>query len=580
VTAPTARRALPDGDASRAALLLAVDPHGLGGVVVKGGPGPERDGFLAELARLLPSGSPCTRIPVNVGFDRLIGGLDFGATMASGRPVHARGLLEASDGGVAIVSMAERLPPAVSAVLSGTVDTGKAVIERDGLGSTKLARFAVVALDEGLDDEALDEALADRLAFTLRIGEHPSSDIAAPGWSAEAVLDARQRLRQISVDDDALELLCRTAAAFGIDSPRALILAVRAAKAAAALAGDSRAGETAISMAAQLVFPQRALAVPADPEEAEEPQTPSPQSTDETAPAREGDLPEDVIVDAVRARVPDGLLELLQSGRTRRQRNSGGSRGGPKKRGQRRGRPVAATRGEIGDGHRLNLLATLKAAAPWQRLRRENRLGPRRPLEIRKDDIHVHRYEDRAETTTIFAVDASGSQAAQRLAEVKGAIELLLNDCYVRRDQVALIAFRGNTADSLLPPTRALARVKRSLRALPGGGGTPLAAGLDAARRMALAELGQGRNAVIVLMTDGRANISLAGEPVPADAEADALASGRAIAMDGIRSLLVDTSRRPKPRARRLAEVMQASYVPLPQADAQTISNVVQMSVA
>jgi magnesium chelatase subunit D len=180
------------------------------------------------------------------------------------------------------------------------------------------------------------------------------------------------------------------------------------------------------------------------------------------------------------------------------------------------------------------------------------------------------------ETTTLFVVDASGSQAARRLAEVKGAIEILLNDCYVRRDQVGMIAFRGEEAETILPPTRALARARRSLAALPGGGGTPLAAGLDAARELAESVAHHGRVPAIVLMTDGRANISTDRSARVEQAEKDALRAAERIREAGFRSLLVDTSRRPRPRARAIADAMGARYVPLPRADAASISATVQ----
>ena len=115
------------------------------------------------------------------------------------------------------------------------------------------------------------------------------------------------------------------------------------------------------------------------------------------------------------------------------------------------------------------------------------------------------------ETTTIFVVDASGSAALHRLAEAKGAVELLLADCYIRRDQVALIAFRGSAAELLLPPTRSLARAKRSLAGLPGGGGTPLAAGLDAAFALSDSIRRKGQTPTVIVLTDGRANIARDG---------------------------------------------------------------------
>ena len=169
------------------------------------------------------------------------------------------------------------------------------------------------------------------------------------------------------------------------------------------------------------------------------------------------------------------------------------------------GRPTGVRRGEPQGGARLNLIETLRAAAPWQTLHRREAeaaaqaasdaitaAGPsagvvvrthNASIHVRREDFHVWRFKQRSETTTLFVVDASGSSALNRLAEAKGAVELLLADCYVRRDSVAVIAFRGAGAELLLPPTRSLVRAKRSLAGLPGGGGTPLAAGIGAAPR-------------------------------------------------------------------------------------------------
>jgi magnesium chelatase subunit D len=576
-------RALPDADIATVALLVAVDPHGLGGVVLRGMPGPTRDAFLETVYALQHADAPAMRVPVNVGHDRLLGGLDFAATMATGKPVFASGLLESANDGLLVLAMAERLAPAAAAIVASALDSAEIVIERDGITDRRPSRFGVIALDEGIDDEAVSPVIADRLAFTVQTEECTPLDVSIMPWSIRHVADARRRLAGTEVDESALDILTRSAAAFGIDSLRAVLFAVRAARAAAALLDKPVAEEAELALAARLVYPQRARMLPGEPEQPPEQEESAaeetPEDSDRTNPHDESRMPDDVLVDAVKAEIPPGLLEMLARQQRSRRQQSAGSRGGPKTRSKTRGRPVGSHPGEVGEGNRLNVLSTLKAAAPWQAIRRADAVDDERALQIRKEDIHVNRYEDRVETTTIFAVDASGSQAAQRLAEVKGAIELLLNDCYVRRDQVALIAFRGKKAESLLPPTRALARVKKTLRALPGGGGTPLALGLDAARELALSEYRHGRNATIVVLTDGRANIARNGDPAAATAEADALESGRLIRANGIRALLVDTSRRPRPRARELANAMDAIYVPMPYADARGISETVQRNV-
>ncbi len=578
------RKRLPESDAALAALLFAVDPHGLGGVVLRGMPGPVRSRWLRQTQALMPAGAPWLKVPINVSNDRLLGGLDFAATIGSGRPVFATGMLEAADNGVLVVSMAERVPASTAAIFGLALDRGELQTERDGIARLRQSHFGVVALDEGIEeDERLADGLADRLAFTVMLRQTGFEELDLHEWCRKDIELARNRLRAITLDEGLIEKLCVASAAFAIPSARAELLALRAARAACALLGRKTAAEEELAIAARLVYPQRAQRLPPTEEPGE--QQSSPEEHDdvqqESSRKKQSETPpEDILVDAIRAAIPAGLLEALQKQHGRRRQQKAGGRGGPRTKSRRRGRPVGVRQCEQPGIERLNVLATLKAAAPWQELRRKSSGRNARTLLLRKEDLHVTRYQDRIENTTVFLVDASGSQAAQRLAEVKGAIELLLHDCYVRRDQVALIAFRGTTAEVMLPPTRALARVKRSLAALPGGGGTPLAAGLDSAREMAESIAHHGRIPAIVLMTDGRANISRDNQQGSAQAEEDALLAARLLRMAGIQSLLVDTSRRPRPRAQTLADAMGARYVPLPYADAATISATVQRNVA
>ena len=195
---------------------------------------------------------------------------------------------------------------------------------------------------------------------------------------------------------------------------------------------------------------------------------------------------------------------------------------------------------------------------------------------VRKEDFHVARFRQLGQTTTVFVVDASGSAALNRLAEAKGAVELLLADCYVRRDSVAVLAFRGKAAELLLPPTRSLARAKRSLAGLPGGGGTPLASAMDAALALAEQIRRKGETPILVLLTDGRGNIARDGTPGRAQAALDSQAAAAALRLAGITALLVDTSAQPHPAAQALARTMGAQYLALPYAGAQAVSQAVR----
>ena len=283
---------------------------------------------------------------------------------------------------------------------------------------------------------------------------------------------------------------------------------------------------------------------------------------------------QDMLIQAAKAAIPAGLLAQLAAGDSPRARTPTAGAAGALQNAGRRGRPVGARPGDPRSGARLDLIATLRTAAPWQRMRQREQAGR---IEIRRDDFRVVRTKQRAETTTIFVVDASGSQAFNRLAEAKGAVELLLADCYVRRDRVAVLAFRGTAAQVLLPPTRSLVRAKRSLAGLPGGGGTPLAAGIDAGFVMADGILRRGGTPTIVLLTDGRANVAQDGKGGRARADADAMAAARQVRAARLTALLVDTSPRPHPASQRLAAEMDARYVPLPYADAAALSRAVRV---
>ncbi len=152
-------------------------------------------------------------------------------------------------------------------------------------------------------------------------------------------------------------------------------------------------------------------------------------------------------------------------------------------------------------------------------------------------------------------------------------------EAYARRDHVALIAFRGDRADELLPPTRSLVQAKRQLASLPGGGGTPLAAGLVAATELAGHAAGRGLTPMLVLLTDGRANIPLSGEPGRKAALEDAEAVAAGLYARGITGVLIDTSNRPAEQARNIAARLGARYIALPRADARGISTAVSAAL-
>ena len=597
------------GDAATIAALFAVDPVGLGGVALRSPACDNRDQWLALLKTLLPTQTPLRRVPLNINDTALLGGLDLGATLQAGKPIALQGLLSQADGGVLVLAMAERMSVSSAARFGSVLDTGMVALQRDGLDTSTQASLGLVALDEGAnDDEQMPASLADRLAFRLLMGAQ-DEDEEGPEWSAQEVLKARQLLPQVTMDDEAVQALCAAALALGIDSLRASVFAVRVARAAAALSGSHTVEEEHTGVAARLVLAPRATRLPPQappesqedeaetpPEEAKEapPEPPSPDAQNneaqENSPPEEPDETQnedpgpsenlaDLVLEAAQAAIPAGLLASLKIGQLQRAKTPTSGSAGALQKNAVRGRPVGARKGEPRAGQRINVLETLRAAAPWQKLRQRQLAltdSQKQGIVVRKEDFHVTRFRQSGQTTTVFVVDASGSSALNRLAEAKGAVELLLADCYVRRDSVAVLAFRGQTAELILPPTRSLARAKRSLAALPGGGGTPLANAIEASMLLADQLRKKGETPIVVLLTDGKGNIARDGKPGRAQAATDALAAAAEMRLRGFSTLLVDTSPQAQDAAKNLAQVMGAQYLALPYAGANTLNQAVR----
>lgn len=571
-------------DASLAAAIFATDPVGIGGVVLRARAGAPRDRWLEIMTALLPEGVRPRRVPPHVTDDRLLGGLDLAATLAGGKPIAERGLLAASHGAVLLLPMAERLSAGLAARISSALDRHEIRVERDGFAHTLPAAFGVVALDEGIEeDERPPAALLDRLACHLDLGDSRAEDIDR-GISREDAAQARLLLPRVALSENAVEALCAASIALGISSLNVPFLATRVAKAAASLDAIAEAREEHIALAARLVLAPRATRLPMTMEEdpADPPRQEAEEKDESEDRGRSREQLQELVLAAAAAAIPEGLLAKLHDGAASRARSRGSSRAGDAKAPSLgRGRQTGTMRAPPRGGARLHLVETLRAAAPWQVLRRRQRAVdlPRR-LDIRTEDFRMKRLKHRRGSVTLFVVDASGSAALARLAEAKGAVELLLADCYVRRDQVALLAFGGRGVELLLPPTRSLARAKRSLADLPGGGGTPLAAALDQAAALALAIRRKGQVPAIVVLTDGRPNLARDGGAGRGPAEADAIAAARGLRAASFQSLLIDTSAKSEPTAARIAAAMGAGYVPLPHADARKVSDTVRIELA
>ena len=615
--------------ALQVAQLLVINPHGLGGVILRARSGPVRDRWLAYLNTIAQLGGmrlPLRKMPLGISDENLIGGIDLDQTLRTGKAVLRQGLLAQCDQQLLLIPMAERVEVGAVAKVVSALDNGFISIERDGQSRRIESHFGVVALDEGIeDDEQPNEKIRQRAAFLLNLDilgwrDLPESDDDFVPDS-KSIQYARENFSNITVSEDSLNALVGVAEQLGVISIRALTLAINTAKCLAAFDSEDEVTSVHLQRAIALVLSPRATRLPqsAPPEEEEIPQESDEQPENEQDPVDQEPPPppetppedekqdedkedqedeeqepesntetpqalEDEILEAAQAAIPADLLARLADLADLKTPKGMGGKTGAVKVGRMRGRPLGTMPGMPEGGKTLSIIDTLRAAVPWQRVRRAEMIAagktiPLGKIIIRKEDFRIKRYQERTQTLTMFIVDASGSSAMHRLAEAKGAVELLLAECYIRRDQVAVMSFRGSAAELILAPTRSLVKAKRALSGLPGGGGTPLARAIDESFEVASTSMRKGLTPALVFLTDGRANIAKDGSPGRPKAMEDAQQSARAASYYSFKSLWIDTSPQARDEGKAMAALLGSMYLPLPNAGANEVSQAIMQGL-
>jgi magnesium chelatase subunit D len=578
-------------DANLVAILLVINPRGLKGVSIKSQYGPVRDSWVKYFISLLPLEGKVYKAPANLSSEQLFGSLDIESALSSGEFKVNKGILEKLDGQYLLLSMAERMNLQVIAHISQALDE-KNLFNHSA--AYNKSHFGLIVFDESdSQEEGVNPRLLDRLAFGVDLDRFSINDVKESlEVTSSDIKDASAILPSVTCSHDLVEVLVKAGLSLGISSLRANQFAVEAAKTLAALRGLVAVGQDEVIDAARLVYthlegiqqrPEEASNNGSDEKEdvenqqedqfhsdkeALEEDKPAELEQDE-APLDNSDL-EELVVEAVQASLPPQfILQMNEPTRSAKTKVITSGKSGSNEKSYLSGRPIESRKGLPGNDRRLDILKSIRSAIPWQRLRAQQPSSIFRPeikgkIHFRAEDLHTKQYLKRRGTVTIFLVDASGSSATQRLSEAKGALEELLSQCYIRRDEVAMLSMRGAKVEIVLPPTRSLVRAKRNLATLPGGGGTPLALGLRSANEIAISVERKGLTPIIVIMTDGKANVNLNGVGGRAEAHNDAISAAKELRLKNHRILFVDTSPQPEKLAQELAGVMAAQYFPLP----------------
>ena len=517
----------------KALILNLINPK-IGGVLITGQKGTAKSTAVRALGEL--THKKVITLPLSVTEDRLIGSVDLEQTMKTGKAVYLPGILAEADGQILYVDEVNLLQYHLTDIVLTAHGSKENRVEREGISAVSDCRFLLVGTMNP-EEGQLRQHFLDQFGLCVVIGAEnkPEQRLAIvkarmafeddPKAFARSFAPFEQELRKkIEVAAELLPAITATEAnrlymvskclEAEVQGHRADLTLEETARAVAAWNGHNEITKEDIDEAAPYVLLHRRRNTQQPPEEEPQEQDSREQNDPSDAPPpdrRDSDGPPPQSPPQGRGRDQNFAMgksfKVSDFGHSAsRQTHKGFGKRTTAKSAGKMGRYVYSVQQNLtGD---LALDATIRAAAPYQVSRNKNGLA----IAIREADIREKVRQRKYANLIVFVVDASGSMgASKRMTETKGAILSLLKDAYVKRDKVCLIAFRGNEAQVLLPPTRSVDRGVRLLETMAVGGRTPLNHGIAKGLQVIQSELKKNPGVLpyMVMITDGKGNVSI-----------------------------------------------------------------------
>lgn len=609
-------------EAMKKALLLNVVNPKIGGVLINGEKGTAKSTAVRALSPLIDK--KIVEMPLSISEDRLVGSIDMEKTLEGGSVYFEEGVLKKADQNILYVDEVNLLQDYIIDILLDVSANGMNRIEREGVSFSHQSDFILVGTMNREEGE-LRAHFLDRFGLYVNVqGEKDPRvrvDILKNRHAYEEnrqvfcqsfrdqetkfkglISEAKERMKQIIVTEENLQKIISLCLQANVMGHRADLVMEQTAKAIAALNGRIEINDQDIEEAAFFALmhrqnersPQQQEEEKTDSQEPEEEQQENqPEPEDDDAPSEE-ENPHPEQDEEKQSEKDDNNKEQPKPGKPQTENFEIGQDFKLKDFGHRSDRRVRRGQGKRTNSRSasksgryifttmqrknndLALDATIRAAAPFQGQRKSNGMA----INIREEDIREKVRQKKIANLLVFVVDASGSMGAnQRMVETKGAIMSLLKDAYVKRDKICLVAFRGEEAQVLLPPTRSVERGYKLLENMEIGGKTPLNAGLTKGIQVIKSELKKALELMpmMIVITDGKGNVSLADDKKP---KAELFEIGEKIReFKQINTMVIDIEKQGMMRfgiAKELAGMMNSEYRAMDELNSDKILTMVE----